>query len=162
MTPSQYEKMLHMIAQSAEREIRKTNKFEKFSLGVGASNKIPGASGFHHQIDVSLQSESHLYLFECKLLSRDKVGVELVLALAARLADIKNARRHLEVKATLVSTVGFTKGAEKLAIHFDIGREINRTDGNHGLQVGRYAMNAISDRARLSDRATASVRRKRS
>jgi hypothetical protein len=152
MTPSQYEKMLHSIAQSAEREIRKNNKFKEFSLGVGASNKITGASGFHHQIDVSLKSESHLYLFECKLLSRAKVSVELVLVLAARLTDIKKAHQHLEVKATLVSSVGFTRGAEKLAIHFDIGREINRTDGNHGLQAGRYSTNVINGRIRASDR----------
>lgn len=49
----------------------------------GSPNRVPGASGFEHQIDLSLLGPDQLFLVELKCLNKP-VGVEEVLVFASR------------------------------------------------------------------------------
>jgi hypothetical protein len=73
---------------------------------------FPGASGHSHQIDVAVDIEVKglrlLVLIECKWW-RKRVGVQEVMVLLQRLQDIG---AH---KGVIVSSVGFQKGAIKMA-----------------------------------------------
>ena len=87
MTPAEYEDLVGEIAGKLARRLGDEAEVQK-----GRDNRIEGASGFAHQIDVSVQVGGGLHLMECKLW-RKKVGVEPVLVLAARVTDIRETCR---------------------------------------------------------------------
>jgi hypothetical protein len=93
-------------------------------LGAGQvrgtrGNLISGKSGFPHQIDVSVQFDTHLVLMECKHW-QDPVGAEAILTLAARQQDIREEHPTKNVYSSMVSTRLVTEGANVLAKHFGI------------------------------------------
>ncbi len=85
----------------------------------GAKNLIPGASGFRHQVDVSVHTERDLILYECKYWGGN-VDPEAVLALAARGVDIQGAHPNRSVSLNIVVSHDLTVGAQLLAKSFTI------------------------------------------
>jgi len=109
-----YEQLVHDIVSALERSNART-------LGKGHNNKILGASGHRHQIDVSVEYDDppHLVLVECKDY-KDKVGLEAVLCLFARICDIQRHSNDRKVKGVLVTGQGFESGAKKFAEYYGI------------------------------------------
>jgi hypothetical protein len=86
-------------------------------IGFGKTNLIRGASGFPHQIDVSVDATSMLLIVECKCWQHD-VTPEAVLSIIARRLDIAD---HVKsVVAVLATVKGFGPGAQQLAKHFGV------------------------------------------
>jgi hypothetical protein len=111
LSPAEYEDLVHeLVARlgvaTGESALRK-----------GRTNLIPGASGFEHQIDVSIHLPRKLVLMECKYIRRP-VEVHHALVLAARLADVRQAHPDHVVSGSLVSTKSVRVGAYKIAKHF--------------------------------------------
>lgn len=93
--------------------------------GFGRDNKVMGASGHPHQIDVSLvyisnDGKCRQKLIECKLLS-GKVNLQDALIFHARINDIqgKMAEGTL-VEGNLVTTEGYTRNAKNFADFYKI------------------------------------------
>lgn len=86
------------------------------SLRGGKANRIPGASGYRHQIDVSIHLFGKIVLLECKRFNRP-VAIQHALTLAARLQDIREANPFCDVTASLVSTRAVTAGSLKISSH---------------------------------------------
>jgi hypothetical protein len=103
-----YEAFVHLTVRTL---------FKTYGAAVHASRQYCGRSGHNHQIDVSVDLNIAtfriLILFECKHYRR-RVGVEDLFAFTSRLSDIG---AH---KGVMVSTVGFQKGAKKIAMAHNI------------------------------------------
>lgn len=96
--------------------------------GTGRKNRWKGASGYVHQIDVSLENQSHVLLVECKLHTRPAT-VKDVLCLLSRQIDISGGQKSLsdsninaadgrEVRAALVVIGKIQRGVMTLASHY--------------------------------------------
>ena len=131
--------------------IRHKTTLEGYVQGSGPGNRIAGASGYRHQIDLSVLGPKDLFLFELKCWHL-AVGVSEVLVLAARLNDIAAAYPSRTVHASMVSLRQPSRNVPPLARHFRVHIEVV-TDlksygitfakqafvGHHeGLQVGSY------------------------
>jgi hypothetical protein len=126
-------------------------------IGHGRQNKIPGASGFRHQIDVSLKTNRVLLLFECKCWKeREPVGVEAVLVMASRLADIRAANPELEVEAAIVSTKPATSDANLVARFFGVQLDIVSSPREYALRIRErgFLLRADSLGVSLGEHAT--------
>ena len=112
MTPTEYETLVgELVSEIA-------SSFEDMAgaiAGLGARNKITGASGFKHQIDVSLTVAPWLVLIECKQW-RTRVDVEPVLVLASRVADIRATRPEQKIWASLVTQKGLVAMRQHLHV----------------------------------------------
>lgn len=133
MTPKDYENVVSDIVNGIQNGAADLSDFH---FGYGSKNRIPGASGYRHQIDVSLVSSKKAYLIECKLWGR-KVGVAEILTLAARAADIGGLRSDLEVDCILASNAGPTRGARKLVAYFGIQFEAVKSASEFGFKLGK-------------------------
>lgn len=123
-----YEALVHTLVEA----IRRGTPLEDYDLGFGGSNKIIGASGYAHQIDLSLLSFDRLYLFELKCLKKS-VGVAEMLVLAARQYDIVEAHPSRTVLASMISLKRPSKNAWPLSRHFKIQLEIVESLESYGL-----------------------------
>ncbi len=94
-------------------------------IAFGRSSTVAGASGYRHQVDVVAETPEALLLLECKCWRR-RVGVPALLTFAARVADIRQARTGQRVTAGLATKVGFQKGAQTLAQHYEISTDLVR------------------------------------
>ena len=115
MNSAAYEEL---VASIAKHVFEAVDELDETDIGYGSKNRISGASGYHHQIDVSVPGISDLYLIECKCWAKP-IPVEAVLAFFGRIQDI-NSSEHRVVHGTVATTVGFQPGAEKVAKHFGI------------------------------------------
>ena len=119
MTPEEYEQTISEIAQSIyERVEGLTPKQVKY----GKKNRWLGASGYKHQIDVSIQSRHDLILVECKYWDRN-VPSEAVITFFGRIYDIRqtiNSRIH----PVIATKMGFQRGAKLLAKHYHIDLQV--------------------------------------
>jgi hypothetical protein len=116
----------------------------------GATNTITGASGFAHQVDVSVRAHSFLVLVECKYWSRP-VDAEAVLVLASRLADIRAADTSLDVSASVVSTKGATRGAQILADYFSIILDEVKSVDDYGVRLRNQIFRSVGETLLVSD-----------
>ena len=105
------------------------------SLRGGKSNLVRGASGYAHQIDVSIHLPKEIVLIECKRLKRH-VQVSHALTLAARLLDIREGNPTLRVSASLVSMSSVAVGCFKIASHY--GLSVDQVMG-----LDEYAMTIL-------------------
>ncbi len=85
----------------------------------GRKNRLLGASGYRHQIDVSLLNDDVKLLIECKHWAR-RVSPAALLAFAARVIDIAAADHNRPTIPTLVTTRDVQPGAALLAAYFGI------------------------------------------
>lgn len=151
MTPSDYEKVVSDIASGIQRGAADLSDFR---IGFGSTNRIQGASGYRHQVDVSLVGPANVYLIECKLWGR-KVGVGEALTLAARAADVRGLSRSTEVQCILASNAGLTRGAKKIAAHFGIQVEAVKSASEFGFKLGKNIHLGLVDSMTGSAQVTA-------
>ena len=90
LSPADYEKLVADIVLGMRQS---APELAMLSLGAGRANRILGASGYNHQIDVSLTGPGGKFLLECKKWNK-RAGVESVLVLAARASDILQANAN--------------------------------------------------------------------
>lgn len=153
MTGHEYEAVVAALVG----EIRRNTPLAVCALGNGRANRVYGASGYAHQIDLSLRDDHRLFLVEMKHW-RDPVDLEAVLVLAARLADIRGAEAG-EVHASLVSTKHATRNARKVAAHLGIAIDIVQSSHEFALQFGSQHFVGITDVAAVTNSVDATVNR---
>ena len=115
-----------------------------------ARNREAGASGFKHQIDVTIKAPDFLLLIECKHLARP-IGASTVLVLASRFADIKAANLSTNVYASVVSMQVPTKGAVRLASSFGVDLHVVASIEDYALRIGFQYFFGVRDDARGSE-----------
>lgn len=131
MSPSDYEQLVLDLISELTRE---STALDRPPANWEHQNKRLGASGFSHQIDVSLKTERLLILIECKYW-KDPVDVEPVLVMASRLADLRAANSMLEVEASIVSTKPSTSGAQVFARYFGVQLDVVSTPKEYALRI---------------------------
>jgi len=156
LTPTEYEKLVEEIAKGI---IKSAPNLEHLVIGSGRKNKITGASGYSHQIDLSLHESGRLFLIECKRWARN-IGVAEVLVLAGRRNDIAERFSSESVVPIMVSMRKASSGARKLAGHFGISLEIAISASKFGLRIGRYIHHGVQESMGISDDAGIEVTRK--
>ena len=147
MSPDQYEQITSEIVAGicaqASALVAYTPKF-------GRTCKVLGKSGYRHQIDVCLTTQTHLYLIECKRWE-DRIGVAEVMTLAARGNDVAAEHTDKIVHVILASTKGASRNSLKLASFFRVQIEIVKSASEFGMQIGNYIHLGIADTAVASD-----------
>ncbi|MCH7549002.1 MAG: hypothetical protein IH969_05610 [Candidatus Krumholzibacteriota bacterium] len=129
----EHEKLVATLAGEIDDTL---GKLKPVTIGHGRNNEVPGESGYEHQIDVSAETDSALWLYECKYWSRP-VTPEAVLTLAGRVSDIRANNREKRITGTIVSNLkGLSSGAKTLAKHFDIGVDCVQSEHEFALRVG--------------------------
>ncbi len=122
----------------------------------GSKNLIRGASGFQHQIDVSVHTEKELIIYECKFWGTN-VDPEAVLALATRGIDIQRAHPNQIVSLNIVVRHDLTIGAQRLAEAFNIRRHVAKSAAEFSIGYKTDWSAAVVDSATVSDSAEAHV-----
>ena len=138
LTPDEYEEV---VAELAEGLIKRVEG--PATVGFGRTNLIRGASGFEHQIDVSVTAANHLFLAECKCWN-SAVPVEKVLAFLGRVGDIQSAT-DLEVVPAVVTTQGFQSGCETIGAHYGVSLDVVRNSQEFVLRYLKHASAGVSD-----------------
>jgi len=147
MTPSEYEQVVHDIVDQIRAN---APELAGSILGFGRRCKVMGVSGYHHQIDVALETDTNIYLIECKRWE-DRIGVDVLLVLAARVHDVQQSRPGKHVRGILTSTNGATPNAKKLAVAFEVEIEIVRSTAEFGMRIGKRTSVGIADHAKVTD-----------
>ena len=153
MSPEDYERVVAEIVRGICEGAPELNDIV---LGQGRANRLLGASGYKHQIDVSLSSAAKTYLIECKRWE-SKIGVEEIMTLAARSTDIAQAHEGNIAQAILASTKGATRGAIILARFFNIQLEVVHSAHVFGFRIGKQVRVGVADGFRIVDRVIAKV-----
>lgn len=122
----------------------------------GAGNRMKGASGYAHQIDLSLSSESELYVFGLKCLQKS-IGVAEVLVLAARLADISAAPQSKTIHSSIISLKRPSRNVPGLAAHFNIQLDIVEDTHSFGVSFASQHFIGYVERTRVTDYMDAEV-----
>jgi len=104
-------KEFEILVEKIAREIKKFSvNLDDAVIKHGAKNRIAGAAGFKHQIDVSVEIPmKRLLLIECKRY-KSKVTLKDMLILIARIDDIRK-KRNIDVGGVFFTTVGYTRPA---------------------------------------------------
>ena len=153
MKAAEYEQL---VSEIAEGICQSAPELHGLVPGSGHKNRISGASGYRHQIDVSLKESARMFLIECKRWKK-RIGVAEVLVLAGRASDIQACSTGCSVKAIMVSMCGASEGAWQLAKHFGIDIETAQSASEFGLRIGKYIHQAVSDGLRMGDHCEISV-----
>lgn len=156
MTPAEYEVLLADIAQGIQQ---RQLDLSPLRLGSGRSNRVMGASGYKHQIDVSLQDLNRLFIIECKRWDK-RIGVAELLILASRTTDIQKQHSSYTVTPILATTKGATFGACKLADHFNVAIEIVKSAHEFGLRLGSFIHQGVAEGMGLNDEVKCAITRK--
>lgn len=153
MTDREYE----VLVQSLVEELRRgVPSFSGAEIKGGSRNRITGASGFPHQIDVSLHVQDTLVLVECKHWL-EPVDAEAVLSFASRLADIRALNGAAVVHASLVSTKAATRGAAQLANHFGVSLDVVANEREYGIRLSNQVFVTVAERLTPTDQSNAEV-----
>jgi len=150
LSPTEYEQLVHGLVDGFGIA------FGAGSLRGGKKNLILGASGFRHQIDVSIHLPDKIVLMECKLLRRP-VEVHHALTLAARLQDIREANPSKTVTASLVSTSSVRVGAFKIAEHFGFSIDQVMTLQDYAVTILESHYVGVSSGIKIGDSCEALV-----
>ena len=129
------------------------------NLSSGGKNKITGASGHRHQIDVSFLDSScpmpTLVLIECKHPHNPKKRIDnpVVKVLYATMRDIRD---HTEtpsnVLGIIMSSVPFRSGAKTLARHWSILLHKVSPDPPYNFRYEDIIQVALADHLGMTDR----------
>ena len=125
---AQYEKQVERIVKSLFNEF---DGFDISKIQSGTTSHIDGASGHSHQIDVQIVGGSDLYLIECKFWNT-RVPVESVLAFVGRIHDIAPCQSRT-VHGSVVTTVGYQPGAEKVAAYFGVDLAVVKSESEFSI-----------------------------
>jgi hypothetical protein len=153
MTDREYETLVHRLVDELAQS---TGSCADAQVNGGCQNKVIGASGFSHQIDVSLHAGSTVVLVESKLWLAP-VDAEAVLTLAARLVDIRAANPTATVHASLVSTKGVTRGAEQLARYFGVSLDVVANEREYAIRLSNQVFVTVVERLNVTDHSDAEV-----
>jgi hypothetical protein len=153
MTAREYEQLVRQLVGALKQSVP---PLSHAVVCGGSSNRLPGASGFQHQIDVSLSYAGWLVLVECKYWRRS-VGAEAVLVAASRLSDIQAAMPSTNVCATIVSKKRATRGAQLIAKRFGVSLDTVTSPTRYGVRLGKNVFVTAEDSITLSDSVTAEV-----
>lgn len=153
MTPSEYEQL---VADIVAGICAGAPELDGFHVSSGRKNRLSGASGYKHQIDVSLIGQENVYLIECKRWET-KIGVQEIMVLAARATDIARAQQDTTVHPILASKIGGTRGAITLAAYFGIQLEVVRSAGAFGFRIGKNVRAGVAEHLVFGDRVTATI-----
>ena len=141
-----YERLVHELVTA----IARGTAISDYRINFGASHRIAGASGFKHQVDLSLAGNAELYLLELKCLEKS-IGVCEMLVLAARFADISAANPAQKVFATIVSRKRPSRNVMPLARHFGIRVDIVEDLRSYGLSFSSQHFVGHVERANAQD-----------
>lgn len=119
MTSAEYEELTKQLVVALVKQV---DGLQPKAANSGRRNRVMGASGFEHQIDVSIQTSGELHLIECKYWRR-RVSPDAVLTLAGRMQDIAAANPNKAIKGALATTHGPSPGAEAVARYFKISSQ---------------------------------------
>ena len=147
MTPTEYE----LLVQKLVDEL--ASAFSDMAgnvIGSGARNRISGLSGYKHQIDVSMTAGEWLILVECKRWNT-KIGVEEVLVLASRVADINPTVPGRQIWVSMVSCKGATRGAQALARHFHLNVDTVESPHEYAVRLRNHVAVGQRDNLGLGD-----------
>lgn len=113
-------KTFEKVTKEIVKEVKKASpNLQKAVINHGTKNRIEGASGFRHQIDVSIEILGEkLFLVECKRY-KSKVTLSDMLVLIARIDDICK-KKKIKVIGTFFTTIGYTKPAKKVGSYYNI------------------------------------------
>lgn len=116
MNSKEYEQLINNISQEL------TNDTRLRSIGrkqVGRNNLWEGASGFRHQIDVSIDSDSEALLIECKFWKSEVRAIEFLTHLG-RLIDIRDnpKNKNRNIRGALVTSKMWQSGVEVLVRYY--------------------------------------------
>ena len=136
--------------------LRRGTPLDSFHQGSGAKNRIQGASGYKHQIDISVGNATDLYLFELKCLQKS-IGVQEVMVLAARFADISHAMPACRVHASMVSLKRPSRNVPNLAAHFKIKVEVIEDLLSYGVSFSGHHFVGYVERIHATDHMDAEV-----
>lgn len=150
MSPEEYETLVSTIANNIQQC---HSILFSLKLGAGRKNLIAGASGYKHQIDVSLQDAKRFFIIECKKWVKP-IGVNEVLVLTARAADVQKLYPSLAITPILVSTKNITSGAQQLADYFRVAVEIVKSADEFGFRIDKIIHQGISEGMRFGDECT--------
>jgi hypothetical protein len=112
-----------LIQQFFRNLVEQVDGLHEDSVRGGGTNRIQGASGYWHQIDVSIHTASELHLIECKCWDK-KVSPDAVLTLAARMCDIKASLQASIVEGALATSMSSSPGVQALAKFFGITLQV--------------------------------------
>ena len=114
-------KEFEILVEKIARDIKNFSaSLDDAVIRHGAKNRIAGASGFKHQIDVSIEipMKRLLIVIECKRY-KSKVALKDMLILIARIDDIRK-KRNIDVTGVFFTTVGYTWPAKKVGDYNNI------------------------------------------
>jgi hypothetical protein len=155
MKATDYEQL---VAELAHKLVSQPNPGELVTVGWGSKNRIVGASGFKHQIDVSVRDPSRMLLIECKYW-KDRIDPEACLAFAARVLDIRDVNKGREVTGRIVTTRSVTKGVRQIADYFNLGVDAVSSTQEYVMRIWHYVGIGLTEGARASDAFIANVRK---
>ncbi len=160
MKPSdvEYEELVSDIVNGIKQSAFELHELQLGFNSRGHLNRILGASGFNHQIDVSLKGTGHIFIFECKHW-RKSIGVAEVLILASRKNDIQACYPEREVKASMVSICKPSRNIPGLAKHFGIEIEMVTSGYEYGLRIAARVHQAVVSQMLLTDTAICEQKR---
>jgi hypothetical protein len=143
------------------RELARNSQLASSEIHSGSTNRVPGASGYRHQIDLSVldRARGRLFIVEAKCW-KEVVGVDAVLVLASRKADIGAFDPTVQVRASIVSTQRVTRGATQLAKYLGIGVDTVQSEAEFGLTFADQHFVGIVERLHLADEVSAGVARR--
>lgn len=147
-SPTDYEKFLaELVTNLKERHSVK-------NVGWGQKNKLLGASGVQHQVDVSFMDYDHpepkLVLVECKSFRSGKaVNLGQIKILKATLDDLKGCPNNYPAKivAHMISSVPLQAGARTFANHYEILSQLVSDGSNWVFRYGQMVQLGIEIRA---------------
>ena len=125
----------------------------------GKDNKIKGASGHHHQIDVSIHSATELILIECKHVGKN-LEPHHVLTHAARLLDIRAGHPDLIVFASVVSIKSGSIGAKRVGDYFGVEVDCAIDLADYCITLKDRHHVGVGSVANAQDRAEADITRR--
>ena len=144
MSPEEYERITSEIVAGI---CEQSPALSVSRLTFGKTSKVLGKSGYRHQIDVCLTTESTIYLIECKRWNAP-IGIDEVMILAARGNDVAAESKKI-VHAILASTKRASKNAVKIASVFNVKLEIVQSPIEFGMQIGKFISVGIASSACL-------------
>jgi hypothetical protein len=129
--PKTYEEVTREIVE----EVKKASpNLQKAVINHGTKNRVEGASGYSHQIDVSIEILGEkLFLVECKRY-KSKVTLSDMLVLIARIDDICK-KKKTKVIGTFFTTIGYTKPARKVGSYYNIELNTVKNSKHFAVQV---------------------------
>jgi hypothetical protein len=144
--PFLYEEFIRQIAESAVKIAEGTTQL---IIGTGIRNKIPGISGYSHQIDVSISNGKNLLLVECKYWKKN-ISVDIALTFLGRIIDLKENTEE-NITGIIATSTGWQPGVEKIAKYYGIELWLAKSANEFGIKYKNQIILGVHDDITLSE-----------